>query len=79
MYFKRFVDELHQVFDSRRSKREAVQNLTMLTQASRMVKDYAIDFRIYAADGKWNATAVFDAFYLVKDDLATCDHPEQSD
>lgn len=79
--FDSFSTELRRVFDPVRPDKEAARYLSTLCQGNRTVDQYAIEFRRYAADTRWNEPACFDAFYRglserVKDELAARVLPE---
>ena len=57
-----FVAEVRKVFDSPLSGREAARNLLQLCQNYRSVADYAVDFRMLAAESSWIPEALFDRF-----------------
>ena len=81
---KLFSDELKKVFDHVTPGREAARGLLSLVQGGRSVADYSIEFRTIAAESKWNADSLFDAFYhglsdVIKDELAARDPPVDLD
>ena len=79
-----FSDGLRKVFDHATPGREAARGLLNLTQGTRRVVDYSIDFRTIAAGSEWNASALRDAFHnglsdVIKDELAARDPPADLD
>lgn len=73
--FVAFTEEMRRVFDHPLKGKEAAKRLLMLTQGSSAVAQYAVDFRILAAESGWDDTALQAAFLRglndnVKDELA---------
>lgn len=72
------------MFDPIRSADELSYQLLSLTQGSRPVMEYAIEFRTIATDSSWNDSALLHAFYRglseqIKDALASRALPETLD
>ena len=79
-----FSEGLRKVFDHATPGREAARGLLNLTQGTRRVVDYSIDFQTIAAGSEWNASALRDAFHnglsdVIKDELAARDPPADLD
>lgn len=79
-----FTRALTQIFQHTSPGREAARALIRLRQGKHKVTDYAIDFRTFAAESKWNAAALADAFFQglsgdIKDHLVSIDLPEELD
>ena len=73
---ERFRQEMSRVFDHPVRGREASQRLLSLRQGSMSVAEYAVDFRILAAESGWNDPALQGMFFYglsdrIKDELAT--------
>lgn len=82
--YSQFIETLTQVFQHTRPGRDAAQALMRLRQGGRRISDYAIEFRILAAECDWNSSALFDAFIYglsdrLKDHLAPLDLPATLD
>ncbi|XP_061698580.1 5'-AMP-activated protein kinase subunit gamma-3b isoform X1 [Syngnathoides biaculeatus] len=58
-----FVCALTQVFQYAAPERQAASSLMTIRQGRCRVSDYAIEFRIRAAESRWNEEALHDAFY----------------
>lgn len=63
---------------------EPARVLVTLKQGKRKVTDYVIEFRTLAADSKWNAAALADAFFQrlsgsIKDHIVSVDSSEDLD
>lgn len=74
--FQKFSKELIKIFDPANPETEAT-----LTQGSRSVIDYIIDFRTAAVDSRLNETTLLDAFYrglsdCLKNALTIHDRPK---
>ena len=79
-----FTRTLTQIFQVISPGREAARSLHSLRQGRRRIIDYAIEFRILAADSGWNQPALMDAFLsglseALKDQLAPMDLPADLD
>ena len=59
-----FTQTFTQIFQNVTPGREAARALVGLQQGKRRVSDYAIEFRILAAESGWNSSALCDAFYM---------------
>ncbi|XP_061629564.1 uncharacterized protein LOC133478053 [Phyllopteryx taeniolatus] len=75
---------MEQIFQFSTPDREAARSLVTLQQGKRRVSDYAIEFRILAAETHWNNRALLDAFFqglspAVKDHLVLLDLPPDLD
>ena len=73
-----FTKEMRKIFDHPLKGKEAANRLLSLRQGSSSVAQYAIDFRILAAESGWDDTALQGVFMKglndrVKDELATRD------
>ena len=71
-----FTREMSRVFDHPVRGREASQRLLSLRQGSASVAEYAVDFRILAAECGWDDAALQGVFFFglsekMKDELAT--------
>lgn len=78
--YSSFTQEMKNVFDHPVKGREATSQLLRLRQGSQSVSQYALDFRILAAESGWNDPALRDIFRKglaeeLKDELATRDEP----
>lgn len=76
-----FTLEMRKIFDHPLKGKEAAKRLLLLTQGSSPVAQYAIDFRILAAESGWDDTALQDVFLRglsdnVKDELAARDETD---
>lgn len=79
-----FTTSLTQIFQNIVPGREAARALVRLRQGKRHVSDYAIEFRILAAESDWNEAALYDAFLdglldPLKDYLVPVDLPADLD
>lgn len=61
--FAKFSAELKLVFDPANPENESTPSILNLSQGSRPVTDYIIDFCTATADSGWNEKALIDAFY----------------
>lgn len=73
-----FTNEMRRIFDHPLKGKEAAKRLLMLSQGSSPVAQYAVDFKILAAESGWDDTALQAAFLRgltdsVKDELAARD------
>ena len=60
--FTAFISEFRLVFDHPTEGTDAASRLHSLTQGSRSVADYAVEFRILAAESRWDELALLSAF-----------------
>ena len=60
--FDQFQAEMKKVFDHPVRGREAANRLISLRQGTRSVADYAVEFRILAADSSWDPLALQSTF-----------------
>uniref|UniRef100_A0A3B5QW10 DUF4939 domain-containing protein n=1 Tax=Xiphophorus maculatus TaxID=8083 RepID=A0A3B5QW10_XIPMA len=79
--YPEFLNELKQVFCQETEGTSSSRDLHGLKQGQKSVSDFAIDFRIKAAESGWNVVALKSAFFhglneQIKDELATLDEPE---
>ncbi|CAJ1074292.1 uncharacterized protein LOC124485733 [Xyrichtys novacula] len=73
-----FVAEMRKVFDHPVSGNNASHRLMAISQGTRSVAEFAVEFRTLAAESSWNDGALQGAFYkglgeALKDELATRD------
>lgn len=73
--FHRFTEEMRRVFDHPVKGRQATSQLLDLKQGSSSVSEYAVSFRILAAESGWNDSALQAIFFKglageLKDELA---------
>lgn len=78
--YSAFTQEMKNVFDHPVKGREATSQMLRLRQGSQSVSQYALEFRILAAESGWNDPALRDIFHKglaeeLKDELATRDEP----
>lgn len=76
--FSQFAEEMKRVFDHPVRGRQAVGQLLHLRQGSQSVSQYAIAFRIPAAESRWGDSALQAIFIKglageIKDELAVCE------
>lgn len=60
--YSRFISEFKLVFDHPPEGSDTASKLHSISQGSRSVADYAVEFRILAADSKWGDQALISAF-----------------
>lgn len=82
--YANFTQTFTQIFQIFTPGREAARALVGLQQGRRGVSDYAVEFRILAAESGWNSSALCDAFlhglsHIVKDQLISLDLPADLD
>ena len=82
--FDHFQAEMKKVFDHPVRGKEAANRLLSLRQGTRSVADYAIEFRILAAESGWDSLALQSMFSHglgenIKDELAAKDDSESLD
>ena len=60
--YQKFITEFRLVFDHPTAGQDSSSRLLSLTQGSRSVADYAVEFRILAAESKWDNEVLLYAF-----------------
>ena len=79
--YNQFTQEMKKVFDHPVKGKEAVSNMLRLRQGTQSASQYALEFRILAAESGWNDTALQGIFLKgiseeFKDELVTRDEPD---
>ena len=79
--YNQFTQEMKKVFDHPVKGKEAVSNMLRLRQGTQSASQYALEFRILAAESGWNDTALQGIFLKgiseeLKDELVTRDEPD---
>ena len=79
-----FIAELRKVFDHPVQGKEAANRLLSLRQGSKSVAEYAVEFRILAAESGWEEVSLQGVFVLglaenIKDELAARDETDSLD
>lgn len=82
--YPQFVAEIRKIFDHPVRGREAANRLLTLRQGSRSVSDYAIEFRILAAESGWDEVSLQGVFShgladFIKDELVVRDESRSLD